>query len=467
MGSTIQISQSRNLSFKKLTLLYLVFILFLFFSSPGQYVIHYSTLATTQTELNERLSGKLKYFQSDIPKELELKNTTLECFNDLSKLESEYAIYAQKNLVKGDKIKENIFAEKNVRRGPLSATLQGILNKYLSSFAKCSNKDLSNDLVNLKDFSQNSYRTIDFFFKETPNGVVKSIFEHFKTVFLYNSLVELTHQNIDLPKFELITINDANFIEKFRRSLVLGETLVLSIKPDKTGLIPTVKINGALVDVKQASNSIYYINYNPVKPGNYSLEVILGDKRLLSGFNVLKPEFRFVLERSSLDAVVGSKCILSLDSQYIPNKGVTFVSNKAMTVRVKDALYITPTESGVFEVQMKVDNQIVDKVILYAHEPGALKVGLMDIGGQLASLDMANRLESTNTYWQVVNFNMAVVDPQGNKQTMKSATRYLRNELRDMVSKAPSGSTIIFDNIKLVGQESGSAQVGQPIILVK
>jgi hypothetical protein len=50
---------------------------------------------------------------------------------------------------------------------------------------------------------------------------------------------------------------------------------------------------------------------------------------------------------------------------------------------------------------------------------------------------------------------------------MKSATRYLRNELRDLEAKAPAGSTVIFDNIKLVGQQSGSTKIGQPIILVK
>ena len=136
-------------------------------------------------------------------------------------------------------------------------------------------------------------------------------------------------------------------------------------------------------------------------------------------------------------------------------------------VRIKNALYITPSESGVFEIQMKIDNEVVDKVILYARDPGAIEVGLMDISGQLASLDKANRLESTNTFWQVVNFQMTVVDPLGNKQTMKSATRYLRNELRDLEAKAPAGSTVIFDNIKLVGQQSGSAKIGQPIILVK
>ena len=467
MGSTIQILHSKNLSNKKLSLLYLVFILFLFFSSPGQYVTHYSQLATTQTELNQRLLTKLNAVKPDVPQELDLKKTTFECIIDLSNLESAYTNYAESNLVKGDKIKNNTFAEKNVRNGPLANKLQSVLNKYLNSFTKSSKIDLSSELIGLKDFNLNNFKTVEFFFKETPNGVVTSIFEHFKTVFLYNSMVVLTHQNIDLPKVELISIKEANFIEKFRSSLVLGEELVLSIKSNTSGLIPTVKINGNLVDVKRISKAIYSIKYVPSKPGNYSLEVVLGEKRLLSGFKVLKPEFRFLMERSNLDVVVGSKCILSIDSQYVPRNGVTYVSSKASVVRIKNALYITPSESGVFEIQMKVDNIVVDKVILYAREPGSIQVGLMDIGGQLASLDKANRLESTNTYWQVVNFRMTVVDPLGNKQSLKSATRYLRNELRDLESKSPVGSSIIFDNIKLVGQQSGSAQVGQPIILVK
>jgi len=467
MGSTIQISHSKNLSFKKLSFLYLVFILFLFFSSPGQYVVHYTHLAETQTELNSRLLTKLKSFNSQIPQEMDLKNTTLECLNGLSALELEYANYAEKNLVSGDKLRENNFSEKIVRKGELAPKLQGILNQYLASFSKVSKRDLSPDLVNLRDFTSNNIKTIDFFFKETPNGVVNSMFEHFKTVFLYNSLIDLTHQNIDLPKFELITLSDAKFIEKFRRSLVLGESLELAVKPEKVGIIPTVKINGTLVDIKPAGNGIFTVSYRPGKPGNYALEVLVGDKRLLSGFNVLKPEFRYIMDRSNLNAKVGSTCELSLDSQFLPKSGVSFSSPKATVKRVKNALKIVPTEEGVFEIFMKVNDAVVDKVTLFAHAPGAITVGLMDIGGNLSSLDKANRLESTNTFWQVVNFQMTVVDPSGNRKSLKSATRYLRNDLRDLEAKAPVGSTVIFDNIKLVGQTSGSTQVGQPLIMVK
>lgn len=467
MGSTIRISQSKNLSFKKLSFLYLVFILFLFFSSPGQFVVHYNHLATTQSELNLRLLGKLKSFNSAIPQEIELKNTTLECLNDLSVLESEFTKFSNKNTMNVDKLRESDFSEKIMKKGQLGVKLQSVLGKYLASFGKVSSRDLSADLVSLKDFTSTNIKTVDFFFQETPNGVVTSIFEHFKTVFLYNTIVDLTHQNIDLPKFELITLNEAKFIEKFRRSLVLGETLELEVKPEIGDIVPTVKINGLLVDVKSQSNGIFRVSYIPQKPGDYALEIIVGEKRMLSGFNVLKPEFRFYMDRSNLNAMVGSKCELSLDSQFLPKSGVSFFSPSAKVVRRKNSLQITPNAEGVFEVFMKVNDNVVDKVTIFAHAPDAVQVGLMDIGGNLASLEKAYRLESTNTYWQVVNFQMTVVDPVGNKQTLKSATRFLRNELRDLESKAPVGSTIIFDNIKLVGQTSGSTQIGQPLIMVK
>ena len=52
------------MTFKKLSFLYLVFILFLFFSSPGNYVVHYDQMQVTQEELNGRLNAKLISFDA-------------------------------------------------------------------------------------------------------------------------------------------------------------------------------------------------------------------------------------------------------------------------------------------------------------------------------------------------------------------------------------------------------------------
>jgi len=92
---------------------------------------------------------------------------------------------------------------------------------------------------------------------------------------------------------------------------------------------------------------------------------------------------------------------------------------------------------------------------------------LMDISGNPVNMQAANKLESDNTFWQVIDFDMAVVTPDGKSQRLHSATRFLRNELREAESKAPKGSTLIFDNIRLAGQNGGATTKGSPIILVK
>lgn len=467
MGSTTKITTSKNLSFKKLSFLYLVFILFLFFSSPGQYVVHYTQIAKTQKELNQRLLTKLKTYNSENPDELNLKNVTIECLSDLSNLEEKYVAYADKNKIYGDRIKENHFAEKEVRKGSLAKVFNSIIDKYKTAFTKVSSRDISSDIEELTDFSSNKMKSVEFFFHETPNGVVNSIFEHFKTVFLYNSLIDLTHQNIDIPKFELITLEEANFIQKFRRTFILGEQLQLAIKPEKSGSSPTVKINGNILPVSKNAQNNFEVKYNPASAGRYSLEVELEGKRLLTGFEVLKPEFRFFVDKSSVEAVVGEKAILSIDTQYFPTRNVEFSATRATIKRVKNHLEIIPLEEGVFEISMKYNGEFADKVDMYAHAPSLIEVGLLDVSGKLASLEKANRLESKNTFWQVVNFNMTVVDPSGNKTTLKSATRYLRNELRQLENSAASGSTIIFDNIKLVGQKPDSYMMGKPLIMTK
>jgi len=467
MGSSVQITQSKNLSFKKLSFLYLVFILFLFFSSPGQYVVHYSSLAQTQQELNARLVGKLKSFNSNIPSEQNLKVVTLECLDQLDKLKAEYANFVETKKVYGDRLKENQFAEKTVRKGPLAASVNQVIEKYLSAYSQVGKRDLSGDLKALKDFSDNSFNMVDFFFKETPNGVVPSMFEHLRTVFLYNTLIDLTHQNIDLPKFELVTLSDAKFIEKFKRSLILGEKLILQIKPEKMGVIPTVRINGNLADVKKASEQIFEVSYTPASSGKYSIEVIVNEQRLLSGFEVLKPEFNYDIEKSNLSAMVGTTTIITLNPQTVSSKSIEFTSAKANVIRINNRLEVTPLEEGLFEVYMTESGKVLDKLVLFAHPASAIDVALMDIAGNKSSLDKANRLECTNPYWQVVNFQMSLVTPDGLHKTLKSATRFLRNELRELENTAPKGSTIIFENIKLVGQKNGSTQMGNPIIMVK
>ena len=59
MGNTLKIRKSKYISYQKQGFLYLVFIIFLFFSQAGEYVMHYNSMAKTQGALNQYLESRL------------------------------------------------------------------------------------------------------------------------------------------------------------------------------------------------------------------------------------------------------------------------------------------------------------------------------------------------------------------------------------------------------------------------
>jgi len=417
-------------------------------------------------ELNSRLVQKLKTFESSDPNKLQLKNTTFECLGVLNDLKSKYAQFAEDNLIYGDKIRENQFAEKEIRNGSLSLVFKDNNKKYLTTFEEVVGRSIKSQVSSLKSYTLQEFDDVTFFFKETPNGVINSLFEHMKTVYLYNTITELFREKIILPKYEQILLEEAKFIQRFKRLLILGDQFEMTIQSE-TGQVPYAAVNGEEVSLSTSDSVYYNMTYQPTRAGKYSIEVNLDDERLFTGFEVKRPEFRFVMEKSSFDAFVGQKMLISLDTQYFPSRNVKFVSSRAEVERVEDKLYVTPYETGRFQLSMMQGDEILDELILYAHEPDNIQVGLLDIGGEKSSLKNANRLESLNTFWQVVSFRMTLIDTLGAKKSLRSATRFLRNDLREMESKATDGSVLIFDDIKLISKNRGIVKTGMPIVLKK
>jgi hypothetical protein len=370
--------------------------------------------------------------------------------------------------VSGDRLRENNFAEKKIRKGAIGPKVVSIIDQYVAKYKTVGNKDLTNDLITPADFAGTKINNLDFFFKEAPNGVMSTAFEHLRTVFLYQSLILLKGKEISMPKFEIITVEESDFIQKYKRNLILGEKLDMLIRPKKIGALPTVKINGGLVDCKPTNGSDYRVIYQPSKAGNYGMEIMVGEDRVLTSFRVEAPAFRYIQEVSNLRSEVGGKFTITLDTNFVP-KGdrVKFVSNAADINRVGMILYVTPQKEGKFEVLMQDNGKNIDKATFFASMPRSPKVSLMDVSGNPVNMQSANKLESENTFWQVIDFDMAVVSPDGKTQRLHSATRFLRNELREAESKAPKGSTLIFDNIRLAGQNGGATTKGSPIIMVK
>ena len=83
------------------------------------YVTQYTSVANTKSALNDRLLEDLKAFNSVDPKHLDLKNTTLDLVCKLDGLNWEYKKFAEETSVSGDRLRENNFAEKRIRKGAI------------------------------------------------------------------------------------------------------------------------------------------------------------------------------------------------------------------------------------------------------------------------------------------------------------------------------------------------------------
>lgn len=465
---TVKITKSKNISFMRLSLFYLIFIVQIFFTSPGMYVLQYPDVAKGQIMVNERLLSELTVFTAEGEKERKLKDVTIECLSKLEEIGKSYNQFKKSTGVVGDRLRESKFAELQVRNGSLGPVLEGIFKDYLAAYNPIGNKSLDKQFIRCITSQNQEFDAIYYYFKSLPNGVVPGVIEHFKTVMLYESILALKKKESELPKFEIVSIDETDFIQKIKRNLVLGEPLDIRLKPKSVDDVLKVKINGGPIKLDSMGPADYHLYYKPSRIGDYALEVLSNEKRIFTTFKVVPPLFRFINSASSVSGFVGEPILVTLDDSYIP-KGddITFSSNAARVERKNLVLEITPEKEGLFDVVMKRGNQEIDRSSFVATLKPDELVSLMDVSGDPADMKNANKLEATNPFWQVVNFDMSVTYPTGEFKKLHSSTRFLRNELRELEEKAPKGSVLVFDNIRLLGREMGLTSKGRPIVKIK
>lgn len=465
---TVKITKAKNVSFMRLSLFYLIFIVQIFFTSPGMYVLQYPDVVRSQTMVNERLKSELAVYTPLNDKQEVLKNTTIECLAELEQIKKAYYEYKKRTGVSGDRLREAKFAETEIRNGKYGVKIKNTIDKFLTAYNPLANNNLTEDLVSLRDNKNIEFEAIYYYFRKTPNGVVPTILEHFKTVFLYNSILALKDKESELPKFQILSLDETDFIQKFKENLILGEPLDLLIRPKELGKKPMIKINGREIGLDSVNPTDFKLYYMPPRIGQYSLEVSTEEKRLMASFTVVPPSFRFVNNATSVSGHVGEKMYVTLDSSYVPrSNNIMFTCASADVVKDGWTLTITPKKEGLFEVFMKRGEEIIDKSTFVATLEPEQAVSLMDVGGNPVELGSANKLEAKNPFWQVVDFNMSVIYPNGELKKVHSSTRFLRNTLRELEAEAPIGSILIFDNIRLVGQSEGYVSKGSPLIKVK
>ncbi len=466
MAGTIRIKKSKALNFKKLTFLYLVFIVFFFLSTSGEFVHHFSALRQTQTQVNAQLLTHFMEQKAQVPDEVLLKNNAILAFTAIDSLLSRYDSFATISKIKGEKLKEQRFSKRILNQAGVYVPINQALANFVSCFPTNYQATLlpKLGLVQTEKGIQTAIKNALFF--ELPNAAVPSVLNQLKTVVLSEGLKYLKWE---LPEGGLIKVNssrDSSLLLGYKSVYYVGEKITFDFF-SRDSIAPTVSINNMSMTPNYRGRH-FQINWTPTVAGEYALEANVDNEYIRQTIKVIKPALRFLETEQEIAAYLSEPFTVTLDKtgfEYIKN--LNFYSENAKIETAGNQLIITPLNEGRFTIEMRSGNLVLDQRSLFALKPKAPLVSIRDIAGAKSNLAQAHCLESESKYWQVIHFNLTLIEPDGSKKYFKSNSRYLRTELRSLENEMKPGSTLLFNQIKLVNINGTSTAFGSPIFIAK
>jgi len=458
MANTLKIRKSKYLSYQKQGFLYLVFILFLFFSQAGEYVMHYASLARSQKALNAYLEGRLSSLVLEDQAANDYRQDVLDRVAALNRITEDFSAYEQQSIAGVDQYRENQFAERRVRRGELGPMFNQLWD---AQQAQSSGRWTP---TQLEDYDGRFFNATDFFFKETPNAVVPSLVEHAKTSFLVEALEDLNKQALVFEKYTMERLEEAGFTSVFKKRLFLGENFEMSMHIESAkDSIERVTINDKeqILGIEDDETRLVY---RPGAWGKYFVEIQTRSQRFYTSFEVVQPRIRFVAQEDLIDLTLGSTQKISIDETLIPSDGFAFESEFAKTTYADGVLSVRPTTVGEFKVRLVVGGTVQDEVTLGARAPRMLSVALADAQGKDANMADAHRVQSVNPNFQVLSYTATFYPKDGGEaQTFKSLSRLLRPELVQLAQN--TAGTLVIKDIALLSSNGTTKIQAEPLIV--
>ncbi|MFZ4796941.1 MAG: hypothetical protein ACOYMA_05570 [Bacteroidia bacterium] len=467
MSETVRIRRSRLLNLKLVSFLYLIFIVLFFFSTSGNYLKFFGPFANSQNELNERLKIKLTKFKVNDSKKIAFKANSLLALEEISVLKIILNNYFSKKKIKDENLKDSKFSSKVLTDSKNLENLQLFLENFVSYFEGEKKEKLEVEF-GLKAPNKKGHKKIfQTYFFNAPNGFIESLLNHYESVILYNTFdyLKIKDQNIN------ITIKaakkDPSLIKSLKKTYYLKENVVFDFYTSKI-IKPEVIINNVTYKVKKVSNFHYVLNWKAQQEGKYILSARVKDETATLVFDVVNSDMRFFEDENDIICFVDQETTLSPDFTSLENvPDLNFFSKSASVKLNNNVLKITPTNEGFFTLELRSGSTVLSRKQMFAQRIDLPKIVLKDMAGQISTFANVHCLESVNPNWQVVNFNFTVALPNGKMETIKSNTRFLRNELRDIETNLPLGSTLIFDKIRLLNKDGISTIMGSPIFISK
>ncbi len=461
-GSTVKIHRSRALSFKKLSFLYLVFIVFYFFSTSGDYIKQYESMNKTQVMLNGILQSQLEAIECKNLEDIALKNKTLDFIDQIEQVKKELQNEIGNSIKLDEKLKETKFSKKFVENGNYE-NLKAAMVAYAESFPDQKKQGLMT-IFGIEEKVKNK------FFTNIPNGFMGNVLNNYQTIALKNSIEYLNSKSIaskEPVKESTEKIKNNPFLQSLKSTYYIGEEVLFSLYSNN-GSSPKLQVNELNIDLKESKLNTYTAKWLPSKPGIYSVIASNVGHDQIQQIEVKSLDLKFL---ESLQEVV---CNMNEPFTLTPYLGkelkikdLSYISKEAIIEIEGNHLKITPIVEGRFNLQVKLGKQIIENISLFAKINTAPIVQLKDKYNQLTELTNAFALASSNSLWQVASFNMVLIYPDGNKQTFRSNNRFLNGDMLTAQKNMPIGSGIVFEQIKLLFNDGVKTTNGRPIYIQK
>ena len=466
MARALLISKSKALNFKRLTFLYLIFFIFFFQSSPGEFVVHFQPLSKTQLALNSQLKDRLQAIEPMLPEEISIKSKSIETLNFLDSLEDHFLAFSKDKANKKSWLKEQKYTKQYITRDKIGNAIHGKLSSLIDAFPAGYREKLRSDLGLTKEERIGAIKYPNKFLKEAPNGTIGAIIAHLKMVVLTQTLQYVKKEVFNAKLVNVSAASDSALLQGYKSTYYVGEEVVFDFF-SRDSIEPIISINDERI--KPIVNGRHFlVIWNPTLPGDYALKAAVDEEGITQLLSVVKPALRFLETEQEIAAYLSEPLTLTLDLNGLERiKELRFVSKGATVQRNGNTLTIIPEFEGRFELDMMAGNILLDKKSVFALKGNPPRVAPKDIAGRETEIKTAHCLESMNPNWQVLNFSMTLCYPNGKKVELQSNTRFLRNELRSLERAAPKGSTLLFHHIRLINKNGISTISGTPIFINK
>ncbi len=461
-GSTVKIHRSRALSFKKISFLYLVFIVFYFFSTSGDYIKQYESMHKTQVMLNGILQSQLQDIECKNLEDIAIKNKTLDFINQIEQAKIQLRDVIGSTITLDEKLKETKFSKKFIENGNYDN-----LKSEMIAYAEMFPDQQKQSLLTVFGLSNQTKNPL---FINIPNGFMGNIFNNYQTIALKNTLNFFSTKALvknETVKKSVEKIKRDPFLQSLKSVYYIGEEVLFSLNSNN-GSLPKLHVNEQNIDLKESKENTYTAKWLPSKPGYYSIIASNEGNEQFQQIEVKSLDLKFLENIQEVVCNMNEPFTLTpYLGKELKIKDLSFLSKEAVVEIEGNHLKITPIVEGRFNLLVKLGKQTIENLSLFSKINTAPIIQLKDKYNQLTELANAYALTSNNKIWQVAAFNMVIINPNGTKQSFHSNNRFLNGDMLAAQKSMPEGSGIVFEQIKLLFNDGIKTTNGRPIYIQK